>query len=220
MSTGTTSEYVARPWAAVQSRVSWGALIAGATVGIAIYSVLAMLGIAVGLTVADDASRDSLSAGAAIWAFVSLLIAMFFAGWVTTVCTVGETRTEAVLYGVIVWALTSSLLLWSTAAGLSLGYSAVLNRQNLNLESSEQAARALQDTTSSGQQNGGRDDNQNNAGVDRDTRERLQAASWWTFGGTVLSVLAAIGGALLGPYEIVARRDDRRGYARTTTVPG
>ena len=37
-------------------------------------------------------------------------------------------------------------------------------------------------------------------------RQQLQEAAWWTFFGTVLSLLAAIGGAMLGPYEFVARR--------------
>jgi MFS family permease len=204
----------------VKSRVSWGALLAGAAVGIAIYSLLAILGIAVGLTVGDDTTRDALSTGAAIWAFVSMLVAMFFAGWVATVCTVGENRREAVLYGVIVWAVTSSLLLWSTAAGLSLGYSAVLSRTQR--QDTAMAARTLEadtgiavggnanatdgaDGSASAREDGERDSEENRA-VDRDTRDRLQAASWWTFGGTVISMLAAIGGALLGPYEIVPRR--------------
>lgn len=218
-SVSTESDYTT--FASVKSRVSWGALLAGAAVGIAIYSLLAILGIAVGLTVADDTTRDSLSTGAAIWAFVSMLAAMFFAGWVTTVCTVGENRTEAVLYGVIVWAITSSLLLWSTAAGLSLGYSAVLSRTQR--QDAVAAARSLEADTgisvgspavASDRDQPSRDSGRDTAGdasgenrnVDRQTRERLQSASWWTFGGTILSMLAAIGGALLGPYEIVPRR--------------
>jgi hypothetical protein len=66
--------------------------------------------------------------------------------------------------------------------------------------------------------NGNRD---NNRAVDAQTRERLRTASWWTFGGTVVSMLAAIGGALLGPYEIVTRRGyTRRDYAtRVTAAP-
>jgi hypothetical protein len=211
METVITAETEISPWTAVKSRVSWGALLAGAAVGIAIYSLLAILGIAVGLTVSEDASRDALSTGAAIWAFVSLLIAMFFAGWVATVCTVGENRTEAVLYGIIVWAVTSSLLLWSTAAGLSLGYSSVLSRTQR--EDAARAARTLEAETSDGAATDDGDESRgdNNADRDRDdmdeeTLERLQSASWWTFGGTFLSMLAAIGGALLGPYEIVSRR--------------
>jgi len=37
-------------------------------------------------------------------------------------------------------------------------------------------------------------------------RQRMQVASWWTFFGILLSLLAAVCGAMLGPYEIVARR--------------
>jgi hypothetical protein len=43
----------------------------------------------------------------------------------------------------------------------------------------------------------------------------MQVASWWTFFGTLLSLLAAIGGAMLGPYEFVARRT-----VRTRTIAG
>jgi hypothetical protein len=203
MAAVVTTESLAEPWSSVKSRVSWGALIAGAMVGIAIYALLAMLGIAVGLTVAEDASRDALSTGAAIWSFVSLLLAMFFAGWVTTVCTVGENRREAMLYGVIVWAVTSSLLLWLTAAGLSLGYSAVLNRSTM--QDQQTATQALEQTTRV-DADGANAPDQGGRQVDRETRERLQTASWWTFGGSLLSMAAAIGGALLGPFELVSRR--------------
>jgi hypothetical protein len=190
---------------------------------------LAILGIAVGLTVGEDTTKDALSTGAAIWAFVSMLVAMFFAGWVATVCTVGENRTEAVLYGVIVWAITSSLLLWSTAAGLSLGYSAVLSRSQR--QDTAMAARTLEADTgitvgASATATNDRDNTRDEARaddtgnsrdtrtVDRQTRDRLQSASWWTFGGTIVSLLAAIGGALIGPYEIVTRRTFvRREYA-------
>jgi hypothetical protein len=190
----------------VASRVSWGALLAGAAVGIAVYSVLAMVGVAVGLSVTDDASSDTVSVGAGVWAFVSLLIAMFFAGWVTTQCTVGENQTEAVLYGVIVWAVTSSILFWSAAAGLSLGYSAILDRHRLNDREASAALDPVRATATQPQ-------------VDPAARDRMQAAAWWTLGSTVLSLISAIAGALLGPYEFVARREYRRD-ALTSTRTG
>ena len=94
---------VPEPLISVQSRVSWGALLAGSVVAIAIYSLLTMLGIAVGFSVSDRLDADQLGTGAAVWAFVTLLIGMFFGGWVATRCTAGELRTEAILYGIIVW---------------------------------------------------------------------------------------------------------------------
>jgi hypothetical protein len=166
---------------------------------VAIYTVLGLLGVAVGLTVADRTSTDNLGVGAGIWAFVSLAIAMFFAGWVTTQCTVGETRSEAVLYGVVVWAVTATFLVWSAATGVELTKSV---NQNDRAGSSQPVTKAgdltgAQAATSIAEKMG--------ASSDSD-RQRLQVATWWTFFGILLSLLAAIGGAMLGPYEFVARR--------------
>jgi hypothetical protein len=181
---------------AVQSRVSWGALLAGAAVGVAIYTVLALLGVAVGLTTADGSDLRDVGTAAGIWAFVSLVIAMFFAGWVTTMCTVGETRTEAVLYGVVVWAVTATLLMWMAAEGVRVGREIMQNAGPSN-------ATASQETTNEVP-------NQSNASADNDQDGDPQIAAWWSFFGTAISLVAAIGGAMLGPYEFVARRAPRR----------
>jgi hypothetical protein len=202
MSVVTSDPLCAAPYYSVQSRVSWGALLAGAAVGVAIYTVLGLLGVAVGLTVSDRASSESIGLGAGVWAFVSLAIAMFFAGWVTTQCTVGETRGEAVLYGIIVWAVTASFLVWSAATGLGM---AKTTSGNNRPDNSQPAAKAgdiagAQAANSVAEKMGVATDND---------RQRLQVASWWTFFGTLISLLAAIGGAMLGPYEFVARRAAR-----------
>jgi hypothetical protein len=187
------------PGVAVQSRVSWGALLAGAAVGVATYTVLALLGVAVGLTVVNGAAPENVGIGTGIWAFVSLVIAMFFAGWVTTQCTVGETQTEAVLYGVVVWAVTATVLVWTTAAGMGMGAAFLTMGQPERLAMAPQPgvdAEPMRDPVAAMQ--------------DPQARAQLQALSWWTFFGTVISLAAAIGGALLGPYEFVARRTTRR----------
>lgn len=200
-------------WLSVSTRVSWGAILAGAAVGLATYTMLAMLGLAVGLSVSDDASVDSIGVGAAIWAFIAILLAMFFAGWVTTQCTMGENQKEAMLYGVVVWAVTSSLLLWMASAGVSLGYHAVFNRSSVNDQVDAANATAVDRSTQANEHN------RSNTQVDRRTRERMEATAWWTLGGMVLSIAAAIGGALLGPYEIVSRREYRRVDQSAGSVP-
>ena len=117
---------VPEPLVSVHSRVSWGALLAGSVVAIAVYSLLTMLGIAVGFSVSDR-----LGTGAAVWSFVTLLLAMFVGGWVATRCTAGELRSEAVLYGIIVWGITSTLLIPLTAAGVGLGSGTALAERGL-----------------------------------------------------------------------------------------
>jgi hypothetical protein len=188
------------PVISVQSRVSWGALLAGAAVGIATYTVLGLLGIAVGLSVADTTSAENLGLGAGVWAFVSLVVAMFFAGWVTTQCTVGETRTEAVLYGVVVWALTATFLVWSAATGIGLSKAAFAHGNGAD-RSTATAADLIGAPTAQSPSDRTTDNSD-----PHDDRQRLQVTAWWSFFGTVLSLLAAIGGAMLGPYEFVARR--------------
>jgi hypothetical protein len=200
------------PQVSVQSRVSWGALLAGAAVGVATYTVLALLGVAVGLSVADSAALEDVGTGAGIWAFVSLLIAMFFAGWVTTQCTIGETQTEAMLYGVVVWAVTATFLMWSAASGIRLGQATIA------IERSAVARMAPPTTDGGGATSTDPPSTTVSPRVDSVDRGRLQVASWWTFIGTILSLVAAVGGAMLGPYEFVARRSTR-GRIVTNDIP-
>jgi hypothetical protein len=174
---------------------------------VAIYTVLGLLGVAVGLTVSDRASAENIGLGAGVWAFVSLAIAMFFAGWVTTQCTVGETRGEAVLYGIVVWAVTATFLVWSAATGLGMSRAASNDRGGNSTPAAKAGDLAgAQAANSVAEKMGAASDND---------RQRLQVASWWTFFGTLISLLAAIGGAMLGPYEFVARR-----AVRVRTVAG
>src|SRR4051812_12759311 len=86
---------------AVLSRVSWGAISAGAMVALAIYVVLTLLGLAVGIEFAVRGSEVSMGAPAAIYTLLSLLAAMFFGGRATSRLAVGESELEAVLYGII-----------------------------------------------------------------------------------------------------------------------
>jgi len=198
-------------------------------VALAIYFLLNLLGIAIGLSISDDVRPGTISTGAAIWSFVALVMALFFGGWVTTQCTTGENRTEAVLYGIIVWAVTSSLLVWLTAAGLNLGYRAVMAHPNARASSQSTNANGVSaaEVETAGRQAGlspaevrSMQDQlaDDGAGGNDNRMEKLrddaQTAAWWAFGGTLLSMLAAIGGALVGPYEVVLRR----GYATATVV--
>jgi ABC-type transport system involved in multi-copper enzyme maturation permease subunit len=183
--------------AAVRSRVSWGAILAGAAVALAIYSLLAMLGVAVGFSVSDNLEGADVDTGVGVWTFISLLIALFIGGWVTTQCTAGESRTEALLYGIVLWATTSVLMLWLGTAGLQTAATIVMTGQR--------QADAAADTTQTGQT----PTPEERQRMLREFREQGQRSSWWAFAGMLISMLAAIGGALIGPYEFTIRREFR-----------
>src|SRR5438105_3182411 len=102
---------------AVKSRVSWGAIAAGAMISLTIYVLLALLGLALGIEVAMRSPSDRLGAGTAIYSIVSLLLAMFFGGWATSRLAVGESKLEAILYGVILWGVLFMGMMWLVTAG-------------------------------------------------------------------------------------------------------
>lgn len=112
----------------VKSRVSWGAIAAGAMVALAIYFFLTLLGVAIGLEVASRRSVDQgLGIGAGIYSIVTLLFSMFLGGWTTSRLAVGETKLEAVLYGVILWGALFTGMLWLIGAGVRVGFGAMVS---------------------------------------------------------------------------------------------
>jgi hypothetical protein len=191
----------------VGSRVSWGAVFAGAVVALTLCIFLSVLGTALGLTFAHDtdAGADQIVTGAGIWTIVSLLIALFVGGLVTSRTTVGERKGEAMMYGVLVWAALIGMMAAIGAAGTSayFGFGNYLNRagqtiaqpqlqQNLNVENARQAG-----ITMTPEQATRYNELQNAAQRKIENRSPVQAA-WWAFAGIGFSLFAAIAGALLG----------------------
>jgi len=110
----------------VRSRVSWGAIAAGAMVSVAVYFLLTLLGIAVGLEVSPSRNDVSLGTGAALWSILTLLLAMFLGGWATSRLAVGETKLEAILYGVILWGVLFIGMFWLFGVGVRIGFGAMM----------------------------------------------------------------------------------------------
>lgn len=190
----------------VRTRISWGAILAGAAVSMAIYTLLMSLGVAVGMSVNDDVNTRALGTGAGVWGFISLLIALFAGGWVTTQVTIGESRTEAILYGVVLWATTSVLLLSLTVHGVRAGMN---TEMALHRTTEANYAAASRDTAQTPE------DRQ--AAINR-FRDAGREGSWWAFAGILLSMVAAIGGAMVGPVELTVRRDTRHFRDHNTPV--
>src|SRR5262245_32957664 len=117
-----TQTIYAEDTSAVQSRVSWGAIFAGVFVAFAAWVFLSVLGLALGLSVAQSARGETLAAGAGIWSIVTLLVALFCGGCVTTRCSAGESKTEALIYGIILWGVVFMLTMWVSATVVRSGW--------------------------------------------------------------------------------------------------
>jgi hypothetical protein len=198
----------------VRSRVSWGAILAGAMVALALYFLLTLLGAAVGLSVGGRVGPENIGSGAAVWAIASTLLALFVGGYVTSQCTVGENKGEAVLYGLILWGVLFGMLLWLTATGVRSGFHAMVGvasagevaARNTTADDWEAAARRAgvpQGTVDEWRRKAADGpDAARRAAEDPQNRQAVAEAAtrvtWWAFFGTLLSMVASVAGAYVG----------------------
>jgi hypothetical protein len=109
------------------SRISWGAIIAGAVVAVTIGLMLNALGAGIGATTVDAAARDtpsasSLGIGAGIWLLVSNLIGLAVGGYVAARLSGTSDNTDGTLHGLAVWGTTfliSAVLLGNLVSGIA-----------------------------------------------------------------------------------------------------
>jgi len=107
--------------ASVGTRISWGAVGAGVVLTLAIQFLLGILGAAVGLSISDKVNPSNIQTGAVIWAILTSVISLFVGGVVTSLLTERENKMEAVLSGIIMWAVVVAVLLFMGAAGVRGG---------------------------------------------------------------------------------------------------
>lgn len=108
------------------SAIRWGAVFAGVVSGTASYLLLALLGIAVGLTAVDPnaaepVGRVPLATG--IWTGVSMLVGAFIGGYVAGHMSGLARSMDGMLHGFVSWGATTLLyvVLATTALGAVLG---------------------------------------------------------------------------------------------------
>ena len=230
MATALTDEAVrAEDVVSVGSRVSWPAIFAGAILALALHFLLALLGAAVGVSVSDRVDSANLATGALVWTIAIICGSLFIGGMVTSQLTVRENKVEAVLYGILMWALLMGFLLALGAAGVSAGFNAMVGLRNAG---SAQADNVWEQAAL-------------NAGIPQDqvkewkskltanvekaqadgktTRAEVSSAAtrvtWYAFAGGWLSMLAAAAGSWIGagPTFRVVSAVTNTGRARVIT---
>lgn len=104
-------------------RLSWGAIFAGFFVAIGVHLVLALLGIAIGMSgwspgEPGGPGAGQIAAGVGIWAAISALIALFVGGATTGRLAGILTPQDGFLHGVVLWSLTTVATIWMITSGL------------------------------------------------------------------------------------------------------
>ncbi|WP_235913791.1 hypothetical protein [Teichococcus coralli] len=108
------------------SRVSWGAVFAGAVIAVVVGAGLNILGAGLGANLVDATARDTPSAssfgiGAGIWMLVSHLIGLAFGAYAAARLSGTADRTDGMLHGLAMWAtavLVAGFLVGSAAGSV------------------------------------------------------------------------------------------------------
>jgi len=113
-----------------QPMLRWGAVFAGAVISAALWIVLQMIGMGIGLAeidVDDSGALRAFSIGTTAWTCVAPLVALFVGGAIAGRMAGTHERGVGATHGLVVWAVTSLVAL-AILAGLvaSLGADALL----------------------------------------------------------------------------------------------
>lgn len=171
-------------------RVRWGPIISGLLVALATQLILSAMFAAIGAGNVEASGRPrtisgDVASGVGIWSTIALLISLFTGGWVTTRACGPMNRNTAMLNGAILWATTiavSSLLLASGVSG-AFGVAAsnageVVNQlqgRTLNVPQANVSAQQARDIASG-----------------------VRQGLWWFVFGSMLGLIASMGGAVTG----------------------
>jgi hypothetical protein len=103
-------------------RVSWGGIFGGVLCAVGLLILLAALGVAVGISAVQPGETEgsTVGTGAAIWAGVSLLLALLFGGLVSTRIGAITDPQTGFFEGVLVWVVSILLMGYLTTSGIGM----------------------------------------------------------------------------------------------------
>lgn len=221
------------------SWISWGSILAGVVVGLATYMLLALLGVAAGLSAVDPQSTNpagSVPVATGIWTGISMLISAFGGGYVAARMSGLSRLGDGLFHGFVSWAVTTVLFAYlaTTAVGSMLGGTFNILGQGVQgaaqgavseaaspdgsvaqagQELREQAGQVMDQAAAIVQ---GNDVSPQARETADNAVSALAAASWWLFAGVLLSMLLGIGGGAAGIRATSRRSHDVR--QRTTAI--
>lgn len=103
-------------------KVSWGGIFGGVLIAVGVLLLLSALGIAVGISAVDpgETEASTLGMGAGIWAALSLLVALFIGGMVSTRIGAISDRTTGFFEGALVWVVAILMMIYFAGSGVSM----------------------------------------------------------------------------------------------------
>ena len=199
-------------------KVSWGGVWGGVLVAVGLLLLLTALGLAIGVSAAEPGQTEGaiLGMAAGVWAGLSLLLALCMAGWVSTRIGATTDRTTGFFEGVLVWVVTVLLMVYLASSGIGMLANGAFSLVGGASQAIGSAVRGGQAAAKAQEGMVALKEKAESDALEQKAQELQPAArtgAWMTFGALLLSLLAAIMGAMLGrrePDTLRTRYGDRR----------
>lgn len=139
-------------WSLGSPRVKWSAVFAGWAVGLAVQMVLTLLGLGFGAWAIDLRESDpaaGIPVGAAIWTGISMLIAAFTGGYVTSRLSGNYLRSDGMYHGIVVWGVNWLIFAWLTTTAMATMIGGVFSVFGATLQTVGQGVSGIASTAAS-----------------------------------------------------------------------
>lgn len=203
------------------SLISWGSVLAGATIAVVIGVMLNILGLAFGLSTlqpGDPDAGEAFGAGAGLWLALSTLLGMLVGGYVAARSAHNPDHHEGVLHGAAVWAVGFLLALFLT--GSTVGGAAFSGIQAAGGAAEAATSRAASQAADTAREVA--DAANPDTPAERERAEAAAdaggAAAFWAFITMLASGVAAIIGGTLGAKHDEKLHRPRRSGSSASTV--
>jgi hypothetical protein len=139
-------------WSMGSPRVKWSAVFAGWAVGLAVHMVLMLIGLGFGAWAIDLQESEparGIPIGAGLWTGVSMLIAAFTGGYVTSRLSGNYVRSDGVYHGIVVWGVNWLILAWLTTTAMATMVGGVFSAFGTTLQTLGQGVSSAASTAAS-----------------------------------------------------------------------
>jgi hypothetical protein len=189
-------------WSVGSPRIRWSAVFAGWVVGLALQMVLMLLGLGFGAWAVDfreNNPAEGLPIGAAIWTGLSMLIAAYTGGYVTSRLSGIYNRSAGLYHGIVVWGVNWLIFAWLTTTAMAAMIGGAFSTFGSTLQALGQGVSGVASTAAS------------------KLGDKLEQVSWspQDLRKQIESILAASGKPELQPNQLQQDADKVAGAARS-----
>jgi hypothetical protein len=189
-------------WSVGSPRIRWSAVFAGWVVGLALQMVLMLLGLGFGAWAVDfreNNPAEGLPIGAAIWTGLSMLIAAYTGGYVTSRLSGIYNRSDGLYHGIVVWGVNWLIFAWLTTTAMAAMIGGAFSTFGSTLQALGQGVSGVASTAAS------------------KLGDKLEQVSWspQDLRKQIESILAASGKPELQPNQLQQDADKVAGAARS-----